>query len=102
MPLPLVSKQTLASHSASIARVDINAYLVEQIKVIERENPEIYLYLIAVASADIVNETVNPDSDWMKEAQLRSLIQMYMLLRSQAEADDMNKAWGDDSINLNV
>lgn len=84
MGLPVVSYETRVSTAESIG----DGYLVRKLKEMEKENVEIWAYL--VNTAQTLEQSMGFDTA------ISSLMQgvvVYELLRRQDESDELNKEW---------
>jgi len=87
--LPVVSRDVYNSAIASL-KSEGNEYLGRGLEIIKTENPEIYMDLVIAAR----KFDDSPITNAILEASIRGTILTYMVLRSQIEADEMNKVWG--------
>ena len=86
MKIPKVSLDILNSTTTSIT--DGKKHFWDNaIDTMKKENPLLYQLLV-------VSETNTTKGDEFQDGYKRGAALMYILLSRQAEADDMNEAWG--------
>ncbi len=83
MPLTKISEELF---KGLLAGKSYKLPLAERLKIIKEENPQIHEYLTGAFNSDGGNE--RDRTVWVLGA-----TNMYMLLRSQAEADDLREQW---------
>jgi hypothetical protein len=89
MTLPIIKEELFNSVLASWSKTKQGREdkFIERLKIMQEENPVLYDYLIASHDATGVEKRE-------KTAWLIGAVNMYFLLRSQAESDDLRNQWG--------
>ncbi len=91
--LPTVKDEVFMSMMATLKN-NRNSFLRDGLKLLELEQPAIYADLVRSAVSLVEEGEDDEAANDMMEGGIRGTIITFMALRSQDEADEMNKAWG--------